>query len=36
LPPLVPLAADEARALDAELDAQPAFRALTLAPGGGR
>lgn len=29
LPPLVPLSADEAFALDAELDGQPAFRALT-------
>lgn len=33
LPPLTPLGADDARALDAELDAQPAFRALTLAAG---
>jgi 4-hydroxy-tetrahydrodipicolinate synthase len=30
LPPLAPLDAAEARALDDELDAQPAFRALTL------
>ncbi len=33
LPPLVPLDSNDARALDAELDAQPAFRALTLAAG---